>query len=337
MPLSTEPPQLDFKALPPAAYPLAPRRIGALWRRVLAFLIDALIVGLAGLVLGYIFFDLFMGLGIAGLAVGYLVGLFYFAIPEGSFGNGQSVGKRLLHIQVVDADGMPLSIERSLIRYTVFAIPWLLNGLPFPVTRTPGKVVFLIGMTVFGLGGANIYLMLFNRNTRQGVHDLAVGCFVAEAGKDGPVKAHPAWKLHWILAAAILILAAVAGILGPRLAKQWFPQLVEDSRQVEQLPGVQSAGIRRVTTYRGGTKDLSLEVEVRCVVATTDEQALANQVADSILTTDPGVDQYSMLRVVVVRGYDIGIAHGSFSQTYSDTPAGWRRQFFGVSPQLPAH
>lgn len=335
--MSTEPPQLIFEAMSPAAYPLEPRRIAALWRRLLAFCVDAIVLGLAGLVLGYIFFDLFMGLGPAGRLVGYFVGFFYFAIPESSFGNGQSIGKRLLGIQIVDADGVPLSIEQSSIRYTLFAIPWFLNGLPIPVTRTPAAVVFLLGMAVFGLGGATIYLMLFNRNTRQGVHDLAVGSYVVEAGRSGTVRPNPVRRVHWIVAAAIVILAAAAGVVAPRFARRQFPQLLEDARQVEHLPGVQSAGINRVTTYRSGSSDLSFVVTVRCVVADTDEQALANQVADSILTTDSGIDQYSVLRIVVVRGYDIGIAHGSFAQTYSDTPAGWKRQFFGVSPQLPAH
>lgn len=335
--MSTEPPQLIFEAMSPAAFPLEPRRIAALWRRLLAFCVDAIVLGLAGLVLGYIFFDLFMGLGPAGRLVGYFVGFFYFAIPESSFGNGQSIGKRLLGIQIVDADGVPLSIEQSSIRYTLFAIPWFLNGLPIPVTRTPAAVVFLLGMAVFGLGGATNYLMLFNRNTRQGVHDLAVGSYVVEAGRSGRVRLNPVRRVHWIVAAVIVILAAAAGIVAPRFARRQFPQLLEDARQVEQLPGVQSAGINRVTTYRSGAHDSSLVVTVRCVVADTDEQALANQVADSILTTDSGIDQYSVLRIVVVRGYDIGIAHGSFAQTYSDTPAGWKRQFFGVSPQLPAH
>lgn len=335
--MSTEPPQLIFEAMPPAAHPLRPRVIAALWRRLLAFCIDAIVLGLAGLVLGYIFFDLFMGLGPAGRLVGYFAGYFYFAIPESSFGNGQSLGKRLLRLQVVDADGSLLSIERSSIRYTLFAIPWFLNGLPIPLTRTPAAVVFLLGLAVFGLGGATIYLMLFNRNTRQGVHDLAVGSYVVGTAGEGTVRADPVWRVHWIVAAVIVILAAVAGVVAPRFARRQFPQLVADERQVEQLPGVQSASIHRVTTYRGGSSDLRLEVTVRCVVANTDEQALANQVADSVLTTDSGIDQYSMLRIVVVRGYDIGIAHGSFAQTYSDTPAGWRRQFFGVPPQLPAH
>lgn len=339
MSTGTNPPQLAFETLPASPYPPPRRRIGALWRRVIAFAIDVLIVGLIGLALGYVFFDLLMSLGPAGRLVGYSVGLVYFAIPESSIGHGQSLGKRLLLLQVVNRDGGLLTVEQSLVRYTVFAIPWFLNGLSLPISRMSWAVGLLLGLAVFGLGSATIYLMLFNRNTRQGVHDLAAGSYVAEAGRDDPVTAHPIRKPHWFIAAALIVLAVNAGILMQRLAHRGtMLQLLADAHQVESLPGVQSALILRVTEYRhGNPQGVTLLVKVRGTVSDFDEEALANQVADSLITTDPTIDQYSNLRIVLTRGYDIGIAHSSFSQTYSGTPARWREQLFGVPPQEPAH
>jgi uncharacterized RDD family membrane protein YckC len=334
----TNPPQLAFETLSAAPYRPPPRRVGALWRRFLAFLIDSLVVGFAGLVLGYFFFDLLMELGPAGRLVGYFVGFFYFAIPESSFGNGQSLGKRLMLLQIVDADGTPLSIERSTIRYTIFAIPWFVNLLSLPISRTPSAWNVLSSLAVFGLGGATLYLMLFNRNTRQGIHDLAVGSYVAETGKDGPVTAHPTMKVHWFVAAGIVVLTAVAGIFAPVFpGRRPSPQLIKDAQQIEKLPGVHSANILQVSGYHAGAKDVSLLAEVRCTIATSDQEALANQVADSLITTDPAIDQYSTLRIVLIRGYDIGIAHSSFTEIFTDSPAHWRQQLFTVTPQLPAH
>ncbi len=279
-----------------------------------------------------------MGLGPAGRLIGFLVGFLYFAIPESSFGHGQSIGKRVLKLQVVDVDGNPISIERSAIRYTIFAALWLLIGMALPVSRMLWPVVSPFGLAVFGLGAASVYLMVFNRNTRQGIHDLAAGCYVVQAGKHGIVTAHAIWKLHWVVAGVILALAAVVGILGQRQARRPpFAQLRDDSRQVAELPGVQSASIRRISTYRSGVKAISLLAEVRCTVSIADEEALANQVADSILTTDPAIQQYATVRVILIRGFDIGIAHDWFSQTYTDSPAGWKTQFFAVPPEFPAH
>jgi uncharacterized RDD family membrane protein YckC len=314
------------------------RRIGALWRRILAFLIDSVAILIAGSILGYVFFGLFMELGPAGRLVGYFVGFCYFAIVESSYGHGQSLGKRFLLLQVVDKDGSPLSIEKSAIRYTVFAIPWLLIAVALPISRTPSLMSLLLGGFIFGVGGATLYLMVFNRNTRQCVHDLAAGSYVAEAGSNGPVAACPVWKPHWFVAADIVLLAAFGGILMQRAKERGSTaQLFADARQVELLPGVQSASILRVTAQDRNSKGDGLLVQVRCTISNSDQEALASQIADSIVTTDPTIDQYGMLRIVLIRGYDIGIFRSSFSQTYSDTPGHWREQFFAVPPEEPAH
>ena len=328
-------PQSFFETVPAAPDPSRQRRVGALWRRFLAFLVDIVVIGLIGLCLGYFFFDLLMGLGAAGFLVGYFVGFFYFAVPESSVGSGQSLGKRLLRLQVVGRGGGLISIERSFLRYTIFALPWFLGKLPFTISRPPSPASFLLCLVIFGLGAASLYLVLFNRHTRQGIHDLAAIAYVAEAGKDGPITARPIWKLHWFAAAAVVVLAAGAGIAMLSL-QQATPQLLSDARQVESLPGVQSARLLRSASSHADGKDLTLTVQVRCTVATPDQQALANQIADSVLTTDPAVDRYSTLRIVLIRGYDIGIARALFPQTYSDSPAQWRQQFFLVPPQLPA-
>jgi uncharacterized RDD family membrane protein YckC len=334
-PLSTTPPA--FEALPAATYPLSGCRMAAPWRRALAFLVDAVILCFSGFLLGYVFFDLLMGLGTAGLFVGYLVGLFYFASPESSFGKGQSFGKRLARIQVVDRDGSILSIERSCLRYTVFAIPWFVYGLPLQSSGGNWAAPLFFSLAVFGLGGASLYLIAFTRNTRQSIHDLVVGSYVVEAGREAPVKVHPVWKAHWIFAALVFVVSASAGVLAPKLMPDASSaQFADGVRQVEQLPGVKTAVVRRVHSG-GNSENSSLVVDVHCTVSSTDEEALANQVADSLLTIDPRIDKFSTLRIVLIRGYDIGIAHSFFSQTYSDSPAAWKRQFFGVPPQLPRY
>ncbi|HEV2136123.1 MAG TPA: RDD family protein [Terracidiphilus sp.] len=311
------------------------RRIGALWRRILAFLIDSIAIAAIGAFLGYFFFDLLMGLGPAGRLVGYFVGFVYFALPESSFGNGQSVGKRFLRLKIVNRDGNLISIERSFLRYTIFALPWFIYGLPFSISRMNPTGTFLFSLAIVGLGGATIYLIVFNRHTRQGVHDLATGSYVAEARMDNAISARPIWKPHWYIALIILVLAAVTGseTLSPRYGTS---QLLADAHQVESLPGVQSASIKREIIYNGGKEEINLSSYVRCTITTSEEETLANQVANSLITTDPTIDKYSMLRIVLIRGYDIGIFHSSFSQTYSETPVHWRERFFAIPPQEPA-
>ncbi len=199
-------------APPTASDPLAPdkvppsdRAIGALWRRVAAFAIDGVIVGLVGFAITVPFFETFSRLGSWGPLVGFCLALPYFAILDSNVGNGQTLGKRLLHVQLIGKNGAPISFWRSTVRYTVFAVPYFLNELLLPSTRTPWVVTTLVSIIVFGLGGATLYLVLFNRHTRQGIHDLAVGSYVAEASKDGLLQIEPIWRVHWAILGLLLI------------------------------------------------------------------------------------------------------------------------------------
>jgi len=113
--------------------------------------------------------------------IGFFLALPYFGILNSRAGNGQTIGKRLLSLQVVDCNGDTLSFSDSLLRYFVLAIPFYLGNVAFPVTRTPWIASALFTMVTFGGGAATAYLIAFNRRTRQGLHDLAVDSFVADA------------------------------------------------------------------------------------------------------------------------------------------------------------
>ncbi len=84
-----------------------------------------------GLMLAVLSFLLGAAIGpSAGQGLGTLLGLAYFVYLEGST-SGQTVGKKLLNIRVVDAEsGGPIGYGRALLRYVariVSAIPCLLG------------------------------------------------------------------------------------------------------------------------------------------------------------------------------------------------------------------
>ena len=81
----------------------AERRIGSLWRRFVAFLIDGIVVGIVGTVVALPFFDPLSRLGAWGRLLGFCLALPYYGILNSRIGNGQTLGKRWLSLQVVDA------------------------------------------------------------------------------------------------------------------------------------------------------------------------------------------------------------------------------------------
>jgi uncharacterized RDD family membrane protein YckC len=100
---------------------------------MLAIILDSLILGAAGLILGAIFFGSRMTTSSNGsltLGRGYFVdrylldlgiGLLYYGYFNGVV--GQTIGKMALRIRVVDeSSGRPIGVGRGMLRYFIYAV-----------------------------------------------------------------------------------------------------------------------------------------------------------------------------------------------------------------------
>jgi uncharacterized RDD family membrane protein YckC len=332
--LSAIAPPISSDPLPIGSALQPDRAIGSFWRRLVAVVADGVIVGIAATVIALPFFEVFSRLGLWGRLVGFCMALPYFAILNSSIGNGQTLGKRWMHLQVVDVRGNTITFGKSLVRYALLAIPYFLNEISLPATRTPWIVSSLIAVVIFGVGGANIYLVCFNRHTRQGIHDLAVGSYVADADKIGPLKTRAIWKIHWVILGMLLVVvSSAAWILGSKVAK-WgaFPQLLDDARLIENVEGVQQAGVEDSTNWNDGKKTNILVISISWAGKVADEEAFADRAAKRILQNDPKIEDHDLLRIVMIRGYDLGIAHARITHNFEHTPSAWKGRLFGTSP-----
>ncbi|MBI5342174.1 MAG: RDD family protein [Deltaproteobacteria bacterium] len=82
--------------------------------RSLAFLIDLIL-----------FVTLFYGLGATYHFWGVFLSMIYIVFRDGIF-SGQSVGKKVMGIRVIHADGRPISFVDSSFRNVLFLVPYLL-------------------------------------------------------------------------------------------------------------------------------------------------------------------------------------------------------------------
>src|ERR1700722_19252713 len=311
------------------------REVGSLWRRIVAVLIDSITVGIAGTVIALPFFDFFSRLGAWGRLVGFCLAVPYFVLLNSRIGNGQTLGKRAMHLQVVNASGEPISVSKSFLRYFVLSAPFFLNGLTLPISRTPQIVTYLLTGVVFGLGALTIYLVLFNRRTRQGIHDLTAGSYVADGDKSGVLVVHSIWRGHWAVLGVLVIVAVIGGKgLESRIMKLAdFPAMLSDARVVEDMDHVQSAGVSDLTwTPSSGAKKKTIYVvNVFWSGQQDQEEAFAKQVASRILENNPHVADRDRLRIVIIRGYDLGIAHAQRSDPFEDSPANWKAKLQPVA------
>ena len=177
------------------------------WRRVAAFVIDSLLLGILGQIIGWSASSYWFTIGPNGRILGLIVVLTYFGLTYSKVSNGQTVGKRLLKIAVRDKNNKPISIQHSLLRVSILAFPALLNGWALPVNIA--ILDWFFGIIVFGVGAAVVYTMLFNRGSRQGIHDLICGTYVVHL-KGEPIEAFPhTAKKHWIISGALVAVAIV--------------------------------------------------------------------------------------------------------------------------------
>ena len=322
------------------------RLIGSGWRRFLAFAIDGFILYGVGRGVGAAFFNTFSRIGPWGHLVGFCIALFYFGVLDSRFGSGQTVGKRLMQLRVVDAHGNTISFRKSILRYSVFAAPYFLNGLILRSMQIPWIVPLMISVVVVGVGGSTLYLMIFNRHTRQGLHDLAVRSYVARSVDSGPVAIEPIWDTHWKVLRWLLTLLAVffvaAAVLYNENSDKLGPvaQSQRDVRIIEQLDRVQMARVRNFEPLKWSSNVTKSPLAAKNTFVITVwwageasvRAALADQVAKLILENDPRAQKQDLIYVRVSRGYFLGIASGGNSQVFVHTPAEWHLRLFGSSP-----
>jgi uncharacterized RDD family membrane protein YckC len=293
-------------------------------------MVDALLLGIVGHAIGTAFFERLSQLGPWGRLVGFSIGLVYFACFDSRIASGQSIGKRLLKIRVIDSKGNAISFNKALLRSTIFLVPCFLYGLRTPEAQTPWIMSVAEFFVVYWIGGSTLYCIMFNRPARQGLHDLAVGTYVTSTSETNPVRAGSIAITHWAILAILLIGATLgAETLNDTIEKRPpFPQLREDARLIEQLSCVQRARVKDVHRYASINKskkgDLILDIILQSKPASP--SGFADDAAKMVLQHDQSAENCDRLIVRLYQGYDIGIAQAWRHQEFTYTPADWSQQ-----------
>ena len=135
--------------------------ITGFWRRVGALFIDALILGILGFILGFAFENVWVQMGVWGRFIGFGIALIYFGVMNSKLFDGQTIGKKLFKLRVVNAENETISFGRSVLRYIILAIPFSLNGAHFSGEIMGSFWIYPLSLIIFG-GCVSIgYLYIF--------------------------------------------------------------------------------------------------------------------------------------------------------------------------------
>lgn len=291
--------------------------------RLGALLVDVIILGGVGLLLGLIFESVFIKLGHWGPLVGVIIMLLYFGIGNSQRAGGQTLGKKLLKIRVVDKSGTPLSLGKSMLRAIVLITPFALNGQPVFGDNPPSILIYLLTAIIFGGIFAIIYLLFFNRSTKQSLHDLAANSIVININSDKQSIA-PIWKGHLVIVALLfLISAAVPAFINDGLTKDndTLQELTSVQKALLSEPNISSVGVYQNTytfTDNDGSSKVteSLSIEIPMDKNNIRDEDFARDVAKKAYSSYALASKVDMVYVSLSYGYDIGIASKSQSYRY---------------------
>ncbi|MHB8645580.1 MAG: RDD family protein [Thermomicrobiales bacterium] len=133
--------------------------------RFLAVLIDGLIVGIPLVIIAAIF-------GFFGSPLSAVLNAVVYFLYEGlllTAWNGQTIGKKIMSVRVVSADGQPLTTTKTFTRAGVKAILSVVGSIKPPVT------------SFLGIASLLDYLWPFWDANKQTWHDKAAGTYVVQA------------------------------------------------------------------------------------------------------------------------------------------------------------
>jgi uncharacterized RDD family membrane protein YckC len=312
-------------------------QLAGFWRRVAAFLIDGLLLCILGQIIGWFASSFWFTIGPYGRLLGLIIVLAYFSLMYSKVSNGQTVGKRLLKIAVRDKNNKSISIQRSLLRASIIAFPVLLNGWALPVFNND-IVVWLFGIVVFGGAVTIIYTMLFNRGSRQGIHDLICGTYVVRLRGEG-IDAFPiAAKKHWIISGTLvaIVIVILTGMLifrGAIISKTGLSDISDVQKVLLNDGRFHTVGVQTNTTRviagniaPPGSTTYSITVEVWYKGMPSDEERseVIKDISKVILENVDNIDQYNNLRIIVRSAYDLGIASGNKKYFTSKSIDEWR-------------
>jgi uncharacterized RDD family membrane protein YckC len=304
--------------------------VGGFWRRLAAFLLDVVLLALIGYGSGYFLFSFYMSLGVAGVLVGLVVATAYFGFLSSRAGGGRTLGQRLLGLQVVDPQGASISLSRSILRYLILAFPFFLNKAILDGLFAKNLVVAGIAMVPVLAGFLSlIYLLIFNRGTRQLVHDLITRTYVARTTSPHPAVAPVVWRGHLIVVAVLCLLPVGLAALTPLVMRlPLFRETAAVRQSIFDTGEVQAATVMggAVFVEKNGqvTSERVLSLLVHLKAPPSSSQAVAARFAGLAIKNDPVIANYDLIDVSVSWGYDIGIASGVVTDRYQHSADQWQ-------------
>lgn len=346
--------------LPPKDPANETRYISGFWRRLSAFCLDIVILALLLAYPAYRWMFFFLSNSGWTLAVGFTMAFIYFVLLNSRIGGGQTLGKRLLRIRVVDIRGETISTGRSAMRFLAFATPFFAEKVQFPCDGGYCALTVMMSWIFTAWEVVIAYFFIFNRRTGQSLHDLATGTYVIETALWPTRDLQPAvaasefvsqstppyvtsqkiWREHWVILGAVLLVALVLGIssLSNFLSTGTYSEMAQIQQAVLRSGKARTVAVKMtIGKFTGDHTPKRLEVTFVPAREAADEAKQAAEIAAIVLETSPNALGADFLDIGKMRVADFGFFHITANKSIRRTPEEWKKIILATGAAREGH
>ena len=286
---------------------------------VISFFSDTIILAIFGLLLGELFFDKLVQLGSYGRLLGFVIATIYFGVLDSKLANGQSCGKRIFKIQVVNKNGELISLKNSLLRAALLSGVICSNGVN---VNNFTLFNFVIIFFIFSLFVGMIYFYIFNTRTRQSIHDLICGTYVYKVAEKGtPITINVA-RVHYFVY-LLLILVGIGGIYWVKGSfNNEFQKLNNICNELKTINGINNTQVDLIYSKNGQR----LQVSTYILNKAMPRDEILDTIVRRVLEKYPEAYKLQQLDIEFNYGYNIGIVTRSKCYNESDSISGWKKR-----------
>ena len=298
------------------------------WKRIFAYLIDMIILGIPSILICFLFFEPISSLGNWARIIGFSIFVLYFGLSNSKLCKGQTLGKKIFKIKVIGYNGEYLSVQKSLLRAAILSPVVILNGISISVVS---PLLYIVGSIWGILFLSNILLLIFNTPARQIIHDLILKSYVVnynvgemETGNEKTIKAIIIFIISIIIICGTNIWASkyfnvndyvnLNNSLDDKF-KDCINSIQYEKSYVynpERKESKQSLGV----IYTFNAKNLSTN-ELKMYADGNDKKAF--NLFNQLIKNDKNIKNADYINIIFVKDANLGIGHAHFFIRYSSS------------------
>jgi predicted Zn finger-like uncharacterized protein len=325
------------------------------WFRLLADVLDTIFLAIFGyFVIIRRFWQIVYILGDAGILIGLCVAFLYFGLLQSSIGNGQSLAKKILKIQVLKMDGSYMRLSVSFLRYAVIACIFYGHNIWDALVSVYPQLEdsLVISESIFALfiflSVGTIILVAFHP-LKRGLHDLIAGTVVVRLGRYDKDKIKELASPHRAKKAYLAVSIVCVLIISGSMILKWMligkidsptasayitheesVALKEIETSLEEETAYDSVVVTPmnvILTFRRGETETDVRIKllyVKARISPFKGKPINLQNAVSLISQGSTyLENYDCINFMINKGINIGIFNTFSFASYEFTPAGY--------------